>query len=370
MIADIGTMLELFRQSEIWWLTGLFGLVFAVVAIGAFANWVVKKIILYAEKSKINWDDVVAQSIRRPLTFLIWIVGLSYIAVWYSEDADIIAMVTTARTLGVAFCFLFFAMQFIKGMEKVYVKQSKAQIIAVDVVTVRALGKLLKASLFITIVLVVLETMGVNISGLLAFGGIVIGFAAKDLLANFFGGLMIYLDRPFKEGEWICSPDRDLEGTVEEIGWRLTKIMKFAHYPVYVPNSVFMNIAVENPSRMHHRRIKERIGVRYDDMESIATIVTEIKHMMENHHEIDSATTLIINVDKFADSAVEIMLYGYTKTTAWVHYHEVKQDVMLKIAAIIERNGAEIAFPTQTVHIASHLLEESLRAEKLESRKV
>ena len=116
-----------------------------------------------------------------------------------------------------------------------------------------AMAKLLRLSVIITAGLVVLQTLGFSISGVLAFGGvggIAVGFAARDLLANFFGGLMIYLDRPFSVGDWVRSPDRNIEGTVERIGWRLTVIRTFDKRPLYVPNSVFANIAVENPSRM------------------------------------------------------------------------------------------------------------------------
>ena len=94
-----------------------------------------------------------------------------------------------------------------------------------DATTVRAVGKLLRAAVIITAVLIAMQLFGYSISGLLAFGGIggiAMGFAAKDLLANFFGGLMIYLDRPFSVGDWVRSPDKEIEGTVEDIGWRLT----------------------------------------------------------------------------------------------------------------------------------------------------
>ena len=91
-----------------------------------------------------------------------------------------------------------------------------------------------------------MQTLGFSVSGVMAFGGIggiAIGFAAKDLLANFFGALTIYLDRPFSEGDWIRSPDREIEGIVENIGWRLTVIRSFDKRPIYVPNSVFASIA-------------------------------------------------------------------------------------------------------------------------------
>ena len=115
----------------------------------------------------------------------------------------------------------------------------------IDETTVDAVAKLLRISVIITGVLVALQSLGYSISGVLAFGGvggIAVGFAARDLLANFFGGLMIYMDRPFNVGEWIRSPDKEIEGTVEKIGWRLTTIRTFDKRPLYVPNSLFNNL--------------------------------------------------------------------------------------------------------------------------------
>ena len=87
---------------------------------------------------------------------------------------------------------------------------------------------------------------------------------------------MIYLDRPFSVGDWIRSPDKEIEGTVEDIGWRLTRIRTFDKRPLYIPNSIFASISVENPSRMSNRRIYEKIGIRYDDVSKMNTIVTEV----------------------------------------------------------------------------------------------
>ena len=216
------------------------------------------------------------------------------------------------------------------------------------------MGKLLRLSVIITASLVALQTMGYSISGVLAFGGIggiAIGFAAKDLLANFFGGLMIYLDRPFTIGDWVRSPDREIEGTVEHIGWRQTRIRTFDKRPLYIPNSVFATIAVENPSRMTHRRIYETIGIRYDDAAKMSQIVEAVKKMLQQHHEIDTSQTLIVNFNAFAASSMDFFVYTFTKTTNWVKYHEVKHDVLLKINDIVAAHGAEIAFPTSTLHI-------------------
>ena len=210
--------------------------------------------------------------------------------------------------------------------------------------------------MIITALLIAMQLLGYSVSGLLAFGGIggiAVGFAAKDLLANFFGGLMIYLDRPFSVGDWIRSPDKEIEGTVEDVGWRLTRIRTFDKRPLYIPNSVFASISVENPSRMTNRRIYETVGIRYCDMDSMNNIVQQVTQMLKDHDAIDNNQTMIVNFNKFSDSSLDFFIYTFTKTTDWIEFHSVKQDVLLQIAEIIEKNGSEIAFPTSSIHLES-----------------
>jgi len=170
-------------------------------------------------------------------------------------------------------------------------------------------------------------------------------------LANFFGGLMIYLDRPFSIGDWIRSPDKQIEGTVEKIGWRLTVIRTFDKRPIYIPNSVFASIVVENPSRMTNRRIYETIGVRYDDASVLPIIVDDVRTMLQNHDEIETNHTLMVNFNKFSEFSLDFFIYTFTKTTDWQHFHHVKQDVLFKINEIVASHNAEMAFPTSTLHI-------------------
>jgi MscS family membrane protein len=132
----------------------------------------------------------------------------------------------------------------------------------------------------------------------------------------------------------------------------MTMIRNFQSQPMYVPNSVFTNVIVENPSRMANRRIYETIGLRYSDLTSMDKVVTDVVAMLKSHEEIESEKTMIVNFNEFSDSSVDFFVYCFTKTTQWVRFHEVKQDVMLRIAEIIKLNNAEIAFPTSTIHIA------------------
>jgi MscS family membrane protein len=309
------------------------------------------------EASKILWDDALYFALRRPLSVLIWLLGVTFAAeiVGSKTGALLFEAIVPLREIGVIVILAWFLFRLIHAMENNLVLKAERRGTTIDRTTIDAIGKLLRLSVLITAALVGMQTLGFSISGILAFGGvggIAVGFAAKDLLSNFFGGLMIFLDRPFAVGDWIRSPDRDIEGTVEKIGWRLTAIRTFDKRPLYVPNSTFASIAVENPSRMSHRRINETIGIRYADGAKMREIVQAVKAMLQAHPEIDADQTLIVNFNAFAASSLDFFIYTFTRTTNWIHYHEVKQDVLLQVMAIIEQHGAEIAFPTSTIHLA------------------
>lgn len=337
----------------------IFAVVLLTATISFISNRVFSKVEQQFYKTKNLWDDTLLHAARKPVSYLIWLLGLSvaaHIANKYS-GAEIFEIVEPVRQVGVIVLLAWFVVRFISGAETIVVSPEKMKE-PMDETTVSAMGKLLRASVIITAALVVLQTMGYSISGVLAFGGIggiAVGFAAKDLLANFFGGLMIYLDRPFKVGDWIRSPDKEIEGTVEHIGWRLTTIRTFDKRPLYVPNATFTSIAVQNPSRMSHRRIYETIGVRYQDGTKVDGIIEKVKSMLLQHDDIDTSQTLIVNFNAFGPCSLDFFIYTFTKTTNWIEYHEVKQDVLLKVMTIVEETGAEFAFPTTTVHLPDEM---------------
>lgn len=139
---------------------------------------------------------------------------------------------------------------------------------------------------------------------------------------------------------------------MEKIGWRLTVVRTLDNRPLYVPNALFTQIVVENTSRMTNRRIVETVGIRYDDAGQMAGVVADVKAMLEAHPEIDTDQTLIVNFNEFSPSSLDYFVYTYTKTTNWVRFHEIKQDVLRKIIEIIEEHGAKCAFPTSTIHLS------------------
>jgi len=337
------------------WVGELFLVALATAVVRFVARIVLDRLRKRLEGTRNFYDDALLEAGDRPLGLAIWVVGISWAAqiAGGNAQAEIFDYVDEIRQVAIIVLLAWFAVRFIRLLEK-HLSDSGKRDTPVDQTTAAAVGKLLRAAVIITSVLMVLQGLGFSISGVLTFGGIggiAVGFAAKDLLANFFGALMVFLDRPFSVGDWIRSPEQNIEGTVEEIGWRLTRIRTFDQRPLYVPNAVFTSLTVENPSRMLNRRIYETIGVRYDDVAVLGQIVADVESMLKAHPDIDQSRTLMVNFVEFGASSLNFFVYTFTKTTVWTEFHAIKQDVLFKIADIIAGHGAEIAFPTQTVHL-------------------
>jgi MscS family membrane protein len=355
------------EQKELLWSVQMFFIIFLALIV----SFSVGRTISRLEKKFCNngrvWDDLILRAVGKPVKVLIWILGIVLAGKVTGDYANtnLNNTISLTKNLGIVFCISWFIWRLVREYEVYLTKSSKN----LDITTVIAVTKLLKATVIMTAMLMTLQTLGVNISGIIAFGGVggaVIGFAAKDLLANFFGAMTVYLDRPFSVGDWIRSPDREMEGTVEYIGWRLTHIRTFSSRMLYVPNSVFSTVTIENPSRMSHRRIHEVIGVRYKDTAKVATITTQIREMLMSHEEVNQNATLMVYLDKFDQYSVNFFVYCFTKTKDWSKYHGVKQDILLKVNDIVSKNESEIAFPTSVISFDSSIAVESkVKEEKL-----
>ena len=316
--------------------------------------------LLRAEKrlaqTNLIWGRSTVEAIRKPAAVLIWVAGVSFAIeiVRIEFQTAIFEAVPALRSAAAIAAITWFGFKFVGIYEHSYVAKQTESDSTFDRTTVFITSKILRVVVIFLGILVAMQTLGLSIAGILAFGGvggIAIGFAARELIANYFGGLMLFMDRPFKVGETITSSDRDIEGTVQEIGWRQTIIVKFDTRTLYVPNSVFATIVVRNMTRQKNRRIFEYVGIRYDDADQLFAIVSDTKDMLSNHPEIDQESSIMVNFDRFAASSLDIMIYCFTKTIVWAEYHEIKQDVLVKTMEIIASHGAEIAFPTSTVYL-------------------
>ena len=341
------------------WLLLVLSILTVTVVIDVIQRYVLKIVHLRLLSRNFVWIDSIVDAARSPASFFIWVTGLVLALTTtisqFGFYTDLVPYILAFKSTILTLSFGWFVIRLVQRLEqnlKVVARKDDR----LDEVTVEAFAKIIKLLAFIITILFFLNAFGVSLTGLLAFGGvggIAIGFAAKDLLGNVFGGLMLYLDKPFTVGEWIRSSDKEIEGTVEKIGWRMTVVRTFDKRPLYIPNGIFANIAIENPSRMTNRRIKENMGIRYADVHKMQDIIVDVKKMLREHREIDNNQTLIVNFNGFGASSLDFFIYTFTKTTNWVRFHEVKQDVLLKVSQVVESHGAEMAFPTRTLHIVN-----------------
>ncbi len=214
--------------------------------------------------------------------------------------------------------------------------------------------RILRIIIIVTMIIALMQLYGLQLGSILAvggIGGIAIGLAAQDTLSNFFGGLFLLSDRPFVTGNWISSPDKNIEGEVEEIGWRMTKIRTFDKSVLFVPNSVFSKIVLENKSKMSHRRFHDIIGVRYQDAKQVSLVVQRIRDFIKNDVDVSNNMTQIVNLCKFGSSSLDIRVYCFIKKTRFIAYSESRERILLGIIDIVNELGCDFAFPTQTLDI-------------------
>jgi len=338
--------------------------VFLIVLVALLLDFLQRRYLVHFEKVVARttnlWDDAIFKAARRPFSLLVWLIGITLAAQLIpvrEEDSLLSAdLIIRVRQIGILCAIAWFLYAFVSNIESNIIENARRDDRKIDRTTINALGRVVRITIVVTAVLIGLDTLGFNIAGLMAAGGIgglAIGLASKDMLANLFGGLTIYIDRPFGIGDWILLNEKGIEGVVEDIGWRQTTIRKFDKRPVYVPNAVFTTASVENPSRMTHRRIYETIGLRYKDIAQMEKITDAVRAMLLKHPDIDEQQTLMVQFNAFNQSSVDFFIYCMTHTVNWQRYHEVKQDVLLQISGIVLANDSAIAYPTRTLDLES-----------------
>lgn len=313
------------------------------------------------QRSHHVWDDILLKALHIPVQVALWVYGLTYsVETFYAKLAQLSLQLIGMhfRELVSLVCLFWFLWKYIAYFEQRLSSQQYAISQSHDRAKLLSISRLVRALIILIAVLGFLQIIGIPLSGLLAFGGmgaLILGLAAKDLLANFFGGLFIYADRPFTIGDWISSPDKDIEGTVEKIGWRLTTIRRFDKRALYIPNSLFSSITLENASKMTHRRLLHTLGLRYCDLAVVDSLCTDIMTLLNNHPDIDPQAQNLVKLEAFGESSINIRVQAFTKPLANMAFMALQHHLLLHIAACVKQVGADFAFPTQTLDIPASL---------------
>ncbi len=328
----------------------LAALLILAIIIHIALGFILKQITKHSGSTKTQIDDHLIESISAPLKVLIWYGWLYFSLSELTSEIQSLNQIISYITIAPVFILTWGILRLISSTEN-FMLESKAN---VDKDSIRLFSRLVKILFVFAIILGVVQFYGYAVSSILTLGGvggIVIGFAAKDMLANVFGGLMIQMDKPFSTGDWIRTTDKSIEGVVEKIGWRMTRIRTFNKNPVYVPNSIFATIPIETPSRMTNRQIHEVIGIRYDDIDQMENIIDKVQTLLANHEHIAQDEACRVYFDLFNASSLDFVIWAFSSITDAGEFKKMKGKLLLDIAQIIADHNAEIAYPTQTLHI-------------------
>jgi MscS family membrane protein len=218
--------------------------------------------------------------------------------------------------------------------------------------------KAAKVFLVITGSVMVVQNLGYSVASLLAgvgIGGAALAFASKDAVANVFGSIVIFVDRPFLIGDWIEVGD--VEGTVESVGIRVTRVRTFANSVLTIPNAQFTILPINNWSRMRKRRIKLTVGLTYDATpDGVRAAVEAIRGIIRADDRLDQEFFLV-NFHDFGESSLDIFCYLFTRTTDWTEHMQIRQEFMLAVMQAMADLDLQFAFPTRTVHVQGESIE-------------
>ena len=334
-------------------LTAVGILTFAILLRGIFTRIVVTRLRALVRRSETSIDDEALDALEGPLRLVPVVLGIFFAL--ESLELDGLALtvgVNFERSL-VAFIIFWGLFRLVDPLSFLLHRLDRV----VTAIMIEWLVKVIKGLFIFLGAATILEVWGIQVGPILAglgLFGVAVALGAQDMFKNMISGILIIAEKRFGRNDWI-KVDGIVEGTVESIGFRSTRIRRFDKAPVHVPNSFLSDNAVTNFSKMTNRRIYWKIGVEYHTTaEQLRRIVKEISDYLSETPEFESdparATTLI-HVDSFNDSSIDIMLYCFTKTTKWGEWMQIKEDLALKVKEIVEGAGTGFAFPTTTIHL-------------------
>ncbi|PIZ56338.1 mechanosensitive ion channel protein MscL [Candidatus Woesearchaeota archaeon CG_4_10_14_0_2_um_filter_57_5] len=331
-----------------------FSIILSAFLIGKVILWVSANIIRKAAaKTKTKLDDLLLDVTEGPLVFLITVIAL-----WFADQQLTLSVAMATRMGNVVKMLLaadvgWFLVRLVDAMLVHYVQPLTAKTKTdLDDHLLPFMRKLIKILIVAMTLVVILDNAGYDVGTLLAglgIGGLAFALAAKDLLANIFGGLTVIFDKPFRLGDRIKIGDH--EGFVREIGMRTTRIETLASTQVIVPNSKVTESFVENVSREQYRRILFKLGITYDTPPGKVKRAKEIVlDVLSKHKNIASKDEKPPKVafTEFADFSLNIQVLYWMKDTTL--YFETQDEVNSQILERFNKAGIEFAFPTRTIY--------------------
>mgnify|MGYP006279012021 CR=1 FL=1 len=350
------TLDQVFLGNTLWQYLAFAGIIVATMLARFFMRWLIdgwlKRL---TEKTSWEADDQLLAAFRKPAFFLVWITG-TYLALSVlnlpADSVDLprfIHALFTSLLIVDATWFLFSAVEILAVYLRKVTDKTESRL---DDQLVPLVRRALRIILVLLAFVMIIQNLGYSVSSLLAglgLGGLAFALAAKDSLANMFGSVTIFTDRPFQIGDWVKTSGA--EGVVEDVGFRSTRIRTFEKTLVTVPNSQIANDQIENMDARPIRRVMMTVGVTYDTTaDQMEEALESIRELLRTHPHVDQGYWLV-NFTDFGASSLDIFIYYFADTKVWADYLEVRQSVNLAIMRKLAELGLEVAFPSRTVYL-------------------
>lgn len=339
---------------EVWqWLyAGLLLLVSLLAGLltqALLAGWVVG----LARRAGIKLDPRIVAGTRAPLTFVamgvVALAGIPDLQLSVRASQGLLFMARTTLSLAAVLV----AVRFVDTAADYFARRAQRTDSRLDDQVIPLAVKGSKVLLWALGIMFVLQNMGLEIASLLAgvsIGGVAVALAAKDTVENLFGSVLIFLDRPFQIGDWVIV-DGDVEGVVEEVGFRSTRVRTFYNSVVTVPNSKVANARVDNMGMRSYRRCKTTLGLTYDSKpEQIEAFVADIRAFLDEHPAV-ADTTREIHFSAFGASSLDVMLYFFFDVPDWRHELTARSECYLEFMRLAEKHGLSFAFPSTSLYV-------------------
>jgi MscS family membrane protein len=308
-----------------------------------YTRYVFNLITRVCKKASTSLYSRIAIAFKKPVEYLFLILGiyaaLTYLSVEPSRGSLLIALLRSAVIILVAW-----------GLydlvdEKLLLSDEFQEKLNVDGILIHFFSKIIRFIIAALAICIVAQEWDYDISSLIAglgLGGLAFALAAKDTLANFFGGMVIIMDKPFSLGDWIATPS--VEGAIENISFRSTRIRTAAQALVTVPNSTLANEPVTNLSRIGKRKVNFTLKVAGStSTDQLEKCIKGIRNVLQEHSGIHNESTVYL--DKVSETSLDILIDFYTISTVLAEHQQVKEEINFKILQVLEKEGVQVAFP-------------------------
>lgn len=326
----------------------LCALFITLFVISIIKNVFIRNIEKLTKKTKIKADDLIVD-IARVFNWPIYILISLYTAFKFVSVADIITRIIgyAAITLGAYYAVKIIQLIIDYITDQFIADKDRGK---TDKTIIDFISKSIKAVVWVVAVLVIIQNLGYDVTALaagLGIGGIAVAFALQNVLGEIFASLSIFLDKPFKIGDYITI-GKD-QGEIKRIGLRSTRIKTLEGETLIIPNKEVSESRVHNYRKMKDRRVTFKIGVTYETSnQKLKEIPSLIENVISNVKQVDFERC---HFKKFGDSALIFNIVYIVKSRQYPLYLDLNQQINYKIRDNFEKEGIEMAYPTQTLHI-------------------